>query len=239
MTQPVAKFNYKAYNIEALNYRQGRFVQDILGVPHFASLNDTRASNETIVIPCFHPGYQGHTGILREKVQQIFKLVSAIGWYAITAVLRISRDNPHASRRMFCLKVFQDLKTTLNTSNALRNNLDIAKREYLVALKAYRQGELTRRNALDLPKPPKGILAKKTDFTRRTRTLTNNQVGSDGSGGYEVLIQEQIVNGPKGDNVRYSLTWSEEDAESWTVGPIILPEHVTSPNDNDKRFIFL
>lgn len=202
-------------------------------------LTDDPTGDETVIIPCFHPGYQGHTGILKEKVQQLFKMVSAIGWYTITSVIRIHRDNPSSTRSDLCMKLFNEVRSKLSSDDTFGSMFEMAKKEYLIALKAYRQGELVRRNAVDLPKPPKGILARKTDFIRRARTSTINQMGSEGIGGYEVIIQEQTVAGPKGDNVRHSLSWAEEDAAKWTLGPIILPEHVVSAIADDKRFIFL
>ncbi|CAO2656112.1 Nn.00g049150.m01.CDS01 [Neocucurbitaria sp. VM-36] len=147
-----AKFTLKAYNIKSLEYRQGRFVQEILGILRLTTLNETESRSDTVIIPCFHPGYQGHTGILREKAQQLFKLVSAIGWYAITEAIRLFCKHPSASRRQLCGELTIAIQDKLESSHPFGRFFLTSKKEYLTAVIAYRQGDLERRIAAELPK---------------------------------------------------------------------------------------
>jgi hypothetical protein len=79
MTQTAGNFTYKAYRAEQRTQLEGKYVKEVLGLPKIVSYSDAAAGAETVVIPCFHPGRHGHMGILSEKGQQLFKLISALG----------------------------------------------------------------------------------------------------------------------------------------------------------------
>jgi hypothetical protein len=150
----------------------------------------------------------------------------------------IARDNPNVTRKILCLKIQKELNVKVDRNDTFGKALALAKKEYLIVQTAFQQGALIRRNAPDMPKPPKGILPKKLDISRRARTMAGDTGVTEGVGGFEVLIQEQTIIGPKGDNVRHALSWVECDGEQWNLSPIILPEHTVSEDDNDERFLF-
>ncbi|KAH6620236.1 hypothetical protein C7974DRAFT_399191 [Boeremia exigua] len=79
-------------------------------------------------------------------------------------------------------------------------------------------------------------VAKKQSRSRKGR-VEAAETPKDNSLGYEALIEEEPILGPKGDNVRFSLTWKEKDGTRWMIAPIILPEHVEASEANDKRFM--
>jgi hypothetical protein len=61
----------------------------------------------------------------------------------------------------------------------------------------FQRGMLIRRNAPDIPKPPRGILAWNFNPFRKARTLKSDTVASDGVSGYEVLVKNELVLGRK------------------------------------------
>jgi hypothetical protein len=235
MTQPVEHFNIKAFRAYQKKNLEGALVQS-LGIADISTAN----GDDTIVIPCFHPGRHGHMGILCEKGQQVFKLVSALAWDAVTEVIRITKNHPHHTRRSLCIEVKKQLSLKVHKSHPFGLALLIAKKEYLDTQKAFQEGALVRRNAPDLAKPSRGLLARKTVLTRKGRNLVLDTAVEGGIGGYEVLLQEQIVlHAPNGDNVRITLSWAEDDGNKWCLGPIILPENSLPSDTDDKRFLYL
>lgn len=213
-------------------------MRNVLGLPKLSSYSNATAGAVAIVIPCFHPSRHVYMGILSEKGQQIFKLISGLAWYAMTFAIRISKDNPKNDRKLLCMKIMSEFNAKVHKSDPFGAALAAAKKEYLDVQKAFQQGVLIRRNAPDMPKPPKGILARKFNRSRKAKTMASDEAATGGIGGFEVLIQEQTTLGQKGDNTRHNLSWVEYDGENWMLGPIILPEHVLSSDDNDKRFLY-
>jgi hypothetical protein len=177
-------------------------------------------------------------GATAEFAQELFKLTSALAWYAMGEAIHSFGAQPALNRRARCLEVCRKINEQLLVSTEFGKAFAEAKRDYQLAVRVYNEASLIQRVAPDLPRAPKGILAKKTNLTRRARVV-EGEVPNDGTTPYEVLIQKQTVKGPNGDNTRYSLTWEEEDGATWELSPILLPELVVSKKANEKRFLHL
>jgi hypothetical protein len=90
-------------------------------------------------------------------------------------------------------------------------------------------------------KPTHGILAKKTrrKNSRRPKVDLNMLVAKRFSDGSELSIQGHPWNGVGDEDVCYALTWTEDDRQVRTIGPLLLPNNALSIGEGDKRFVFL
>jgi hypothetical protein len=236
MTQPIEAFTFQAVT----NSRRGKqSVEEDLGVPTISTYDGRPDGSEVVVIPCFHPGYLAHIGILREKAQALLLLTLAIGWHAADLAITLSQSGSYRTRKETCVEITKEIKNKLESTHTFGKIFQATKNEYLIARQAYYQGRVTRSKAPELAKPPTGILPTKTEHIRRGRVAAIDKTIGGGAGGHEVLVQEQRTLGPKSDNIRFSLTWTEEDGKSWTLNPILLPTEVAPSGVDDKRFIFL
>jgi hypothetical protein len=232
MTQPADSFTLKAFN----NSRRGtKAVEENLGNPRLVKTDGF----ETIVLPCFHPGYLAHIGIMREKAQSLLLMTLAIGWLAASCAITITLDNPELSRKLICLEIVKEIKIRLQLNHPFGKLFEASKKEFLIARTAYYEGKITRSKAPGIPKPPAGLLPTITQHIRRGRVADIGMAADAGLGGFEVLVQEYRIQGPKSDNVRFSLTWVDDDGMNWVLAPILLPTEVTPTSTGDKRFIFL
>jgi hypothetical protein len=236
MTQPIEAFTFQAVT----NSRRGKqSVEEDLGVPTISTYDGRPTGSEVVIIPCFHPGYLAHIGILREKAQALLLLTLAIGWHAADLAIALSQNGSHQTRKQMCVKISKDIKDKLQPTHSFGKIFEATKKEYLIARKAYYQGRVTRSKAPELAKPPTGILPTKSEHIRQGRVAAIGKTTGGGIGGYEVLVQEQKTLGPKSDNIRFSLTWTEGDGKSWTLSPILLPTEAAPSGVDDKRFMFL
>lgn len=205
----------------------------------FHAMEGSTTGKETVIIPCFHPGFLGHAGILKEKATRLLIMISGIAWKAVTSAIVIHRENILLPRKDKCESIIKEVESKLDPSHKFGAAFARAKAEYLDVVRAWHQGKLTRQKAEDIPKPPRGILRAKSARLGKSRTDRNAETVGGDMGGWEVLLQEQTVLGPKSDNKRHSLSWLEDDGQKWSIGPVILPENVLPITQNDKRFIFL
>ncbi|RAR06499.1 hypothetical protein DDE82_003320 [Stemphylium lycopersici] len=241
-SQNFASFTWtesQSYQTEAR--KAGGWIASI-GRPFLANFyadQDDSQGHECVIVPCLHPGAMGYAGIMKDKLSSIFVLGSAIAWKAATIAMHENNTSPALSRKEKCQKVISGLASYLDVNNPFGKTLQKAKDEYVVAYTAYQQGRVSRGKSLPLPPPVRGLLAVKTKTAKKRHISQDVQTTDNIGDGFEVLIQEQLHRGLGGkDNVRYRLTWKEDDGQEWSIAPVIMPNNVFSSRSNEKYFLF-
>jgi hypothetical protein len=195
--------------------------------------------HEFVLIPCCHPGLLGHVGILKEKLTRLMVMTSGIAWYAASLAVTIDRENLTLSRKQKCGKIVALLAVKLDTTHEFGRAFLRAKEDYSMAITAWTEGKWSRKGGAPVRAPPRGLLPGKTQKVGRARISRDHQTLEGVGDGFEVDIQEQAWKGASAtDNKRYRLTWEEDDGQTWSIAPVILPSNVAPADSSDKRFLF-
>lgn len=229
-------------NISKADDCEAYWLKEVMGVPQMASFDGdkgTTAGTEVILIPCFHPGRVSHAGILGNLVTQLLTMVSGMSWAAMEHAITVNRDHPSSTRKQKCRLILERLRAQLSPDHPFGRSLKQLKSKYAIAQTADYQARHIRKQVMAIRKPPRGILPKKTQRARRHRLDLDILTGEGVGAGFEVAIQDHPWQGVGDKDVRYSLSWSEEDGQGWTVGPVLLPDNVLAVDESDKRFLFL
>jgi hypothetical protein len=231
-------------NVTKANDREAYWLKEVMGIPQMASFDGDKGltpGTEFILIPCLHPGRAGHAGILKTLITRLLTMVSGLCWAAMEHTITVDRNSPTLSRKEKCEQILGMLNVHLAPMHPFGRALKQLKSEYAIAQTADMQARHLRKATVAIGKPPRGILATKTQRknARRDRVDRDAQIIEGVADGFELSIQEHPWNGVGDKDVRYSLTWVEEDGQMWTIGPIILPDNTLSIDQGDKRFLFL
>jgi hypothetical protein len=237
-------FDTEYSNVTKTDNREAYWLKEVMGVPQMASFDGDKGQTpgcEFVLIPCFHPGRAGHAGILKTLITRLLAMVSGMGWAAMEHAITVHRKNPALSRKQKCEQILGLLNAQLAPTHPFAKAFQQLKSEYAIAQTADMQARYLRNATVAIGKPPRGILAKKTQrkSSRRSRVELDMQVAEGFGEGLELSIQEHPWNGVGDKDVRYSLTWTEEDGLAWTIGPILLPDNTLGIDEGDKRFVFL
>ena len=233
MTSPISSFSKRSFETSRSSYAIG----EDLGVPVLAKYNDRRSNNETILIPCFHPGYLQFASMsfLKNKTQGIFAMVLTIAWHATYLAAKIAITEPALSRKQLCTRVISTMKTKLQPNEVFGRASGKAKQIFMDAHAIYQNGRQIRTKAAELPQVPTGILPTVLEHIRQGRYMAGATL-EGGLGGSEVTFQSVEVPGPQQDNIRVSLRWKDtSDGEDWHIRPVLLPVDVVTKNKIYKR----
>jgi hypothetical protein len=205
---------------------------DQVGYPEicaFSGGSKIAVGQECVIIPSFHPGFLGYSGVTKEQVSRVFVLTSAIAWKAASLAIQLDQDHIPRTRKQTCREIIQILKADLEVTTVFGQTFHQAKQDYVLASKAFRQGSLAHTTGHAIKKPPTGILAAKSVSGRGGKRIRGEgQTTEFFDDGFEVVIHgvDDYSVGDNKTSIRHSLHWKEEDGQAWSLSPIILPSQV-------------
>ena len=168
-------------------------------------------------------------------------LTSAIAWKAAGLAIQLDQDHVPRTRKQTCKEIIKILKADLEVTTVFGQTFHQAKQDYLLALKAFRQGSLAHATGHAIKKPPTGILAGKSVSGRGGKRIRGEGQTTDFFGdGFEAVIHgvDDFLVGDNKTSIRHSLSWEEEDGQAWLLSPIILPSKVVkNVGKKGKTFI--
>ncbi|CAN9092100.1 unnamed protein product [Alternaria alternata] len=247
-TKSFQPFSERNYNAEYASLRKdvnrkAYWIEHVMGVPQLATFDGgsgLTAGKEFILIPCYHPGRNGHAGIMKTLITRLLTMVSAVAWSAIELAISVDQHKVGFSRKQKCEEILKLLKTKIDPEHEFGKEMMKLKSEYVIAHTVESQNRFMRKQFLPIGKPSKGILPTKVQRrARRSLFDTDFQTSDAYGGGFDVAIQIQNWNGISPiDNKRFMITWTEEDGQVWNIAPVLLPDGALPKDQNDKRYLF-
>lgn len=142
------------------------------------------------------------------------------------------------SRKKKCEQILGSLQLDLDPNHKFGQAWARAKSEYLIALEADHQARMVRKANTKIGNPPLRLLKAKTRRAVTRSQLETNPQTVRGVGGFELDIQIAPRPGKNTEPPRYRLRWQEDDGQSWSLEPVLLPVNTVSDDATDERFIF-
>ncbi|KAJ4382743.1 hypothetical protein N0V86_001965 [Didymella sp. IMI 355093] len=219
------------------------WAQDVLAVPQVLSFNAGQGpttDKEFLLIPCYHPGFTGHSGVLKEKLTRLLVLTHALAWAATHHAIVIDRENPTRARRDKINMLHSMLLTKISTTHPFGRALADAKAAYKDVTKAHNECSLQRAGNTALRKPRTGLLPGKTVKKPAKSPVRSGETVAEIGEGFKVTLEETgWIPGATGiDAKRHRLNWTESDGQERTLHHIMLPAGVAPTDPNTPRFLY-
>ncbi len=231
-----------------------------LGNPSLQAFDGTEEvtnDNAFVLIPCYHPGFSGHAGVIKDKLVRLMSMTFGLGWAAAGHAVELS-DQPGLSRKEKCNLIIQNLQSKLEPSHELGKIWARSKSEYALANAVDKQAWALRMKhgkignlslfKLDLgyrKPPPPGAKVRPSRAKPKVGIPSFSKIDEedemvDGIGGYPVVIEP--AGNPIGaafEQGGYRLRWPEENGLVWSLEPVFLPNKTVSGAATDKeRFLY-